>query len=80
MVVIVVVVVFCLFGWIGFENVENGCCGTGYFEMSYLCDKLNPQTCEDADKYVFWDSFHPTEKMNQIVADSAVKTSLAQFI
>ncbi|XXG53717.1 hypothetical protein AAC387_Pa03g1773 [Persea americana] len=64
----------------GFENVETGCCGTGYFEMGYLCDKLNPQTCEDADKFVFWDSFHPTEKMNQIVADHTVKTSLAQFI
>uniref|UniRef100_A0A0E0Q0K3 GDSL esterase/lipase n=1 Tax=Oryza rufipogon TaxID=4529 RepID=A0A0E0Q0K3_ORYRU len=47
---------------LGLENVEQGCCATGMFEMSYLCNEKNPLTCPDADKYFFWDSFHPTEK------------------
>ncbi|XP_058070810.1 GDSL esterase/lipase At4g26790-like [Magnolia sinica] len=64
----------------GFENVAVGCCATGMFEMGYLCDRMNPFTCQDASKYVFWDSFHPTEKMNQIIADHVMNTSLAAFV
>ncbi|XWS09752.1 hypothetical protein CRYUN_Cryun39dG0016200 [Craigia yunnanensis] len=63
----------------GFESAERACCGTGLFEMSYLCDKMNPFTCSDANKYIFWDSFHPTEKTNAILADYLVKTALAEF-
>lgn len=47
--------------------------------MSYLCIELNPFTCRDANKYVFWDSFHPTEKTNAIIANYAVKTTLSVF-
>ncbi|XP_059666443.1 GDSL esterase/lipase At4g26790 [Cornus florida] len=64
----------------GFENAATACCATGMFEMGYLCNRFNPFTCQDADKYVFWDSFHPTEKTNGIVADHVVKTSLAEFL
>ncbi|KAG4161681.1 hypothetical protein ERO13_D01G070600v2 [Gossypium hirsutum] len=63
----------------GFENVATACCGTGYFEMSYMCDRMNPFTCSDANKYIFWDSFHPTEKANFILADHAFKTTLTVF-
>ncbi|XP_022717905.1 GDSL esterase/lipase At4g26790 [Durio zibethinus] len=66
--------------YFGFEYAETACCGTGLFEMSYLCDQMNPFTCLDANKYVFWDSFHPTEKTNAILADYVVKTALAQFL
>lgn len=50
------------------------------FEMSYMCDKINPFTCSDANKYVFWDSFHPTEKTNGIIAYHVVKNGLAEFL
>ncbi|KAL7130908.1 hypothetical protein ABFS83_13G163500 [Erythranthe nasuta] len=63
----------------GFEYSATACCGTGRFEMGYLCDRHNPFTCSDADRYVFWDSFHPTEKTNGILANYAVKTTLAVF-
>ncbi|CAH2077845.1 unnamed protein product [Thlaspi arvense] len=63
----------------GFENVRSACCGTGYYEMSYLCDKMNPFTCSDASKYVFWDSFHPTEKTSGIVASYVLKHDLSRF-
>ncbi|XP_057460433.1 GDSL esterase/lipase At4g26790 [Actinidia eriantha] len=64
----------------GFDHEAIACCATGMFEMGYMCDKLNPFTCKDATKYVFWDSFHPTEKTNGIVADHTVKNSLAEFL
>ncbi|XP_062178744.1 GDSL esterase/lipase At4g26790-like [Phragmites australis] len=53
---------------LGLENVEEGCCATGKLEMSYLCNDASPMTCEDAGRYFFWDSFHPTEKVNQFFA------------
>ncbi|KAF0935525.1 hypothetical protein E2562_034314 [Oryza meyeriana var. granulata] len=52
----------------GLENVEEGCCATGRFEMGYMCNDEAPLTCDDADKYLFWDAFHPTEKVNRLMA------------
>ncbi|CAL1354105.1 unnamed protein product [Linum trigynum] len=63
----------------GFKNAAMACCGTGLFEMGYMCNKRNPFTCSDAREYIFWDSFHPTEKANRIVADYVVKHFLAAF-
>ncbi|PRQ31978.1 putative triacylglycerol lipase [Rosa chinensis] len=64
----------------GFEEAATACCGTGLFEMGYMCTKINPFTCSDANQYVFWDAFHPTERTNGIVADHVFKTCLAQFL
>ncbi|CAH1444355.1 unnamed protein product [Lactuca virosa] len=64
----------------GFDDGERACCATGRFEMSYLCNRYNPFTCKAANKYVFWDSFHPSEKTNLIVAQHAIKTSLVAFM
>lgn len=69
-----------MFGLAGFEVGEKACCATGRFEMSYLCNKFSPFTCNDANKYVFWDSFHPSEKTNFIVAQHTHKTSMAEFM
>uniref|UniRef100_A0A5B6YV26 GDSL esterase/lipase n=2 Tax=Davidia involucrata TaxID=16924 RepID=A0A5B6YV26_DAVIN len=63
----------------GFEVAAAACCATGMFEMGYLCDQYNPFTCTDANKYVFWDSFHPTEKTNRIISDYVVKHVLNVF-
>ena len=57
-----------------------GCCGTGLFEMSYMCDPQSPFTCSDANKYVFWDAFHPSEKATQIISNYLIKNSLAKFL
>ncbi|GMJ16111.1 hypothetical protein like AT2G42990 [Hibiscus trionum] len=53
----------------GFEVVEKGCCGVGLVETAVLCNRLNPFTCPDANKYVFWDSIHPSQRTNKIVVD-----------
>lgn len=46
---------------VGFEEVNGGCCGSGYVETAILCNKMS-YVCPDASKYVFWDSIHPTVK------------------
>lgn len=54
----------------GFEVSAKGCCGTGNIEVSYLCSRLdNPVMCDDDTKYVFWDSFHPTEATYRMLTD-----------
>ncbi|KAM7274599.1 hypothetical protein ACFE04_016465 [Oxalis oulophora] len=56
----------------GFEVAEIACCATGLFEMGYMCNKDNLFTCPDANKYVFWDAFHPTEKTNRIISEHII--------
>ncbi|XP_050247888.1 GDSL esterase/lipase At4g26790-like [Quercus robur] len=63
----------------GFDAVEVACCSTGTYEMSYLCSEHNPLTCLDANKYVFWDAFHPTEKTNHIIVNHLIDTLLANY-
>lgn len=43
-----------------FEHVSSGCCGTGYLEASFLCNRAS-YVCPDSSKYMFWDAIHPTE-------------------
>ena len=62
----------------GFQVTRRACCATGTFEMSYLCNE-HSITCRDANKYVFWDSFHPTEKTNQIISQKLIPILLAEF-
>ncbi|KAF6173221.1 hypothetical protein GIB67_026916 [Kingdonia uniflora] len=64
----------------GFDSVAVGCCGTGTIELSYLCKETSPFTCKDANKYVFFDAVHPSEKLYRIVADHLMKTTLSEFL
>ncbi|CAJ2653568.1 unnamed protein product [Trifolium pratense] len=63
----------------GFEVVEKACCSTGTIELSYLCSDKSPLTCKDANKYVFWDAFHPTEKTNRIVSNYLIPKLFAAY-
>ncbi|XP_039683812.1 GDSL esterase/lipase At5g22810 [Medicago truncatula] len=56
----------------GFFEARKGCCGTGLLEVATLCNKISIGTCADASKYVFWDSFHPTEATNKILMDHLI--------
>ncbi|CAL0317763.1 unnamed protein product [Lupinus luteus] len=51
----------------GFVKTNIGCCGSGLLEVAPSCNAITP-TCEDASKYVFWDSVHPTEAVYQHIA------------
>ncbi|KAL1299991.1 GDSL esterase/lipase At2g04570-like isoform X1 [Arachis ipaensis] len=64
----------------GFQVASMACCATGMFEMGYACSRASSFSCMDASKFVFWDSFHPTERTNSIIANYIVKNALAQFL
>ncbi|XP_024009688.1 GDSL esterase/lipase EXL2 [Eutrema salsugineum] len=51
-----------------FLVVDRGCCGTGLIEVAGLCNNFTAEVCPKRYDYVFWDSFHPTEKTYRIVA------------
>uniref|UniRef100_A0A251UML7 Putative SGNH hydrolase-type esterase domain-containing protein n=1 Tax=Helianthus annuus TaxID=4232 RepID=A0A251UML7_HELAN len=55
----------------GIEVVDRGCCGTGNIEVAILCNKLLP-TCPDDSKYLFWDSYHPTNKGYTILVNQVL--------
>lgn len=61
----------------GFSEARKGCCGTGVVETSVLCNPKSIGTCSNATSYVFWDSVHPTEAANQVIADSLLLEGLS---
>lgn len=57
----------------GFVEANRGCCGTGTVETtSLLCNPKSPGTCSNATQYVFWDSVHPSQAANQVLADALI--------
>ncbi|GLT44538.1 hypothetical protein SLA2020_184260 [Shorea laevis] len=65
----------------GFEVANVGCCGTGRIEVTVLCNPAtNTLSCPDASKFVFWDSFHPTEKAYKILTYSIINQSAKELL
>ncbi|CAL9164900.1 GDSL esterase/lipase EXL3-like [Musa acuminata AAA Group] len=57
-------------GYYGFKVSTKGCCGTGTIEVTLLCNSKTATVCSDVTDYVFWDSYHPTEKAYKIIVGS----------
>ncbi|BBN13806.1 hypothetical protein MPTK1_6g06530 [Marchantia polymorpha subsp. ruderalis] len=60
----------------GFTEGVTACCGSGLYNAETQCGRpadliTNPpyNLCDNVDKYVFWDYFHPSERAYGIVAD-----------
>ncbi|XP_071722097.1 GDSL esterase/lipase EXL3-like [Rutidosis leptorrhynchoides] len=65
----------------GFEVTTKGCCGTGSIEVTVLCNSLKiGYSCPDASKYIFWDSFHPTERTYEILTREILQKYQNNFI
>ncbi|XP_068461766.1 GDSL esterase/lipase At2g30220-like [Phaseolus vulgaris] len=62
----------------GLKETNKGCCGSGLFEVSPLCNELS-STCDDPSKYVFWDSVHPTEVVYKYIAKYIKMEVLPKF-
>uniref|UniRef100_A0A7N0UAQ3 GDSL esterase/lipase n=1 Tax=Kalanchoe fedtschenkoi TaxID=63787 RepID=A0A7N0UAQ3_KALFE len=57
----------------GFAEAGRGCCGTGVVETTTLmCNTKSLGTCSNATQYVFWDSAHPSEAANRILAGALI--------
>ncbi|GLJ47774.1 hypothetical protein SUGI_1009100 [Cryptomeria japonica] len=55
---------------LGFSEIESACCGEGTFNAGVGCgQKSEHSVCEDASRHIFWDSFHPTEAVQKIIAE-----------
>ncbi|KAG6605294.1 GDSL esterase/lipase 1, partial [Cucurbita argyrosperma subsp. sororia] len=57
----------------GFKVAETACCGSGAFRGIYNCGRnvegLPFTHCDNLEDYVFFDSFHPTEKLFKQLAE-----------
>ncbi|CAN6181690.1 unnamed protein product [Urochloa humidicola] len=62
------------------ENVAQGCCGTGRIETAVFCGLGEALTCRDPNKYLFFDSAHPSERACKIIANEIMNTTLRVFL
>jgi phospholipase/lecithinase/hemolysin len=57
----------------GFKEGKNACCGSGPYGGIYSCGGKRGVTeyrlCANVSEYVFFDSFHPTERVYQQVSE-----------
>ncbi|XP_047164887.1 GDSL lipase-like [Vigna umbellata] len=53
----------------GFKDGVNACCGSGPYGGIFTCGDTTKDTefslCDHAGDHVWWDSFHPTQKIHQ---------------
>lgn len=53
----------------GFKDKINACCGSGPFGGIFTCGGTMKVTkynlCDNVEEYVWWDSIHGTEKINE---------------
>lgn len=57
---------------LGFKNGKDACCGYVGFAVGPLCN-MGSRLCPDPSQYVFWDSYHPTERAYKIMIDEFVR-------
>ncbi|KAJ8756082.1 hypothetical protein K2173_024629 [Erythroxylum novogranatense] len=54
----------------GFKHGKSGCCGIGRFRGVQTCGQdQNFELCESPKDYMFWDSYHPTERAHRHFSD-----------
>uniref|UniRef100_A0A0E0M808 Uncharacterized protein n=1 Tax=Oryza punctata TaxID=4537 RepID=A0A0E0M808_ORYPU len=51
---------------------NRGCCGTGVFEVTLTCNRYTADACRDADKFLFWDTYHLTERGYNILLSQII--------
>ncbi|RHN41945.1 putative triacylglycerol lipase [Medicago truncatula] len=64
----------------GFENGDGSCCGIANIELGPLCSSFTLKVCNDTSQYVFWDSYHPTEKAYKILVKEILDKKLDEFV
>ncbi|KAI8546196.1 hypothetical protein RHMOL_Rhmol07G0098400 [Rhododendron molle] len=53
----------------GFNVTADACCGLGPYRGWMMC--LTPEmACSNASNHIWWDQFHPTDAVNEILADN----------
>ncbi|XP_019057939.1 PREDICTED: GDSL esterase/lipase At1g20120-like isoform X2 [Tarenaya hassleriana] len=62
-----------------FEVADKGCCGTGMIETGPFCSHPTSYVCKNASAYLFWDSYHPTERAYRILTKDIVDKYFSRF-
>ncbi|GLJ40659.1 hypothetical protein SUGI_0839520 [Cryptomeria japonica] len=52
----------------GFQTAQYACCGQGRFNGIGTCSPISA-VCPNRNVYVWWDDYHPTERVNRIVVN-----------
>nr|AAM64323.1 anter-specific proline-rich protein APG precursor, putative [Arabidopsis thaliana] len=63
----------------GFDEIDRGCCGTGLLELGPLCNKYTSLLCKNVSSFMFWDSYHPTERAYKILSQKFVENDMGPF-
>jgi len=51
------------------KETKAACCGSGYLNGQGGCIKAqNASLCNNREEFLFWDWFHPTEKVSELAA------------
>ncbi|EEC80567.1 hypothetical protein OsI_22891 [Oryza sativa Indica Group] len=58
-------------GYYGFKDTSDGCCGNTVLNAAIFIKYHS--ACPNVYDYIFWDSFHPTEKAYDIVVDKLIQ-------
>jgi phospholipase/lecithinase/hemolysin len=66
-------------GKFGFQVTAKGCCFATDTETGF-CKKFTPFTCADADKYVFFDSVHLSQKAYQVSANIFLRGQILRLL
>ena len=70
---------FLVGNFAGFDEIDRGCCGTGMVELGPLCNQFTSLLCSNVSSYMFWDSYHPTERAYRILTKKFVETDMSPF-
>ncbi|BAT75333.1 GDSL esterase/lipase [Vigna angularis] len=55
----------------GLNETKSACCGRGYLNGKDGCIKAhNANLCANREEFLFWDWFHPTEKVSKLAAET----------
>ncbi|XP_065850258.1 GDSL lipase-like [Euphorbia lathyris] len=51
----------------GFKDGVNACCGSGEYGGIYSCgdNATDFKLCDNANEYIWWDSYHPTQRIHE---------------
>ncbi|KAL8150384.1 hypothetical protein V2J09_020192 [Rumex salicifolius] len=56
-------------GRYGYSVTTDACCGVGKYKGWILC--ISPlMACHNASTHIWWDQFHPTDAVNEMLADN----------
>ncbi|KAG0593354.1 hypothetical protein KC19_1G323200 [Ceratodon purpureus] len=64
---------------LGFNVVNEGCCGGGIYNGQLPCLPVIDSLCTNRSEYVFWDSFHPTAAINEILGNRSFAGSTSDI-